>query len=447
MVTVNRPADLAAGTPAAATRPQGKLGAVIRVTSGNFLEMYDFMIFAYYAPFIGHAFFPAKSDFASLMLALGTFGAGFLMRPLGALLLGAYIDHVGRRRGLILTLLLMAVGLLLVALTPGYETIGIAAPLIVVFGRLVQGISAGVELGGVSVYLAEIAPPNRKGFFCAWQSGSQQVAVAFAAILGLVLSLSLSHEAMSAWGWRIPLLVGCLIIPLLLVLRSSLQETEAFARRPHHPGIREIWATVAAQWPIVVLGMMLITMTTVNFYLITAYTPTFGRHELHLNQFDVMTVTLCIALSNFFWLPVGGYLSDLFGRRVLLIGVTVLAIVTAYPVMLWLTHNTSFSHLLLAELCFSFMFGMYNGAAVPFLTEIMPEKVRTSGFSVAYSLATAIFGGFTPAICTGLIHATGDRAIPGLWLSFAALVGLVATVLATSAHRRAVAAEKTSAAL
>lgn len=432
MVTLNQGAAVA--------RPGSKLGAVIRVTSGNFLEMYDFMIFAYYAPYIGRAFFPAESDFASLMLTLGTFGVGFLMRPLGAIVLGAYIDHHGRRKGLILTLLLMAIGLLLVAVTPTYKTIGIAAPLIVILGRLIQGLSAGVELGGVSVYLAEIAPPNRKGFFCAWQSGSQQVAVAVAAIIGVLLSIYLPLGALSAWAWRIPLLLGCAIIPFLFFLRSSLEETEAFARRRHRPSMREIWVSVAAQWPLVLVGMMLITMTTVSFYLITAYTPTFGKHELHLDELDVMIVTLCIAISNFIWLPIGGYLSDLFGRRTPLIVVTVLAIVTAYPIMLWLTHETSFSHLLVAELWFSFIFGMYNGAAVPFLVEIMPESVRTSGFSIAYSLATAIFGGFTPAICTMLIHATGDRAMPGLWLSAAAVVGLIATILATSAHRRAVAA-------
>ena len=162
-----------------------KIGAVVRVASGNFLEMYDFIVYGYYAVYIGKAFFPSHSEFASLMLSLVTFGAGFLMRPLGAIVLGAYIDRKGRRQGLIVTLGLMAFGTLTIALTPNYSAIGIAVPLIVLIGRLLQGLSAGVELGGVSVYLAEIATEGNRGFYCSWQSASQQLAVVFTALLGV----------------------------------------------------------------------------------------------------------------------------------------------------------------------------------------------------------------------------------------------------------------------
>ena len=207
---------------------------VIRVTTGNFLEMYDFMIFGYAAA-IGRAFFPQTSQSASLMLSLATFGVGFLMRPLGALVLGAYIDRRGRRAGLMLTLALMSAGTLSIACMPGYQAIGILAPLLVVAGRLLQGFSAGVELGGVSVYLSEIATPGHKGFYVSWQSASQQCAVIFAALLGVVLKPSLSAAQMDAWGWRIPFLVGCLIIPFLFLLRRSLAETEDFLSRKRHP--------------------------------------------------------------------------------------------------------------------------------------------------------------------------------------------------------------------
>ena len=407
---------------------RAKIMAVIRVASGNFLEMYDFMVFGYYAAAIGRAFFPLSNAFASLMLSLATFAVGFLMRPLGALVLGAYIDRRGRRTGLMLTLGLMSVGTLSIACVPGYKTIGLLAPVLVVAGRLLQGFSAGVELGGVSVYLAEIATPGHKGFYVSWQSASQQCAVIFAAVLGVALSSNLSDQQMTDWGWRVPLLIGCLIIPLLFILRRSLAETEEFLARKR-PTISEILHSLMANWGIVLLGMMLVTMTTVSFYLITAYTPTFGRAVLHLANRGNLIVTLCVGLSNLFWLPIMGALSDRTGRRWLLIGCTALALLTAYPSLAWLVTSPSFTRLLTVELWLSFLYGSYNAAMVVYLTEIMPAHVRASGFSIAYSLATAIFGGSTPAICTYLIHSTGNHAIPGVWLSFAAISGLIAVLL------------------
>ncbi len=383
--------------------------------------MYDFMVFGYYAQDIGRTFFPYSDPFASLMLSLMTFGAGFLMRPLGAIVLGNYIDRHGRRRGLILTLWLMAAGTLSIACVPGYATLGIAAPLLVLAGRLVQGFSAGVEVGGASVYLSEIATPGHKGFYTSWQSASQQVAVMFAALLGLILA--------PRWGWRAPLLVGCLLIPFLFWLRSSLLETRVFLARKHHPSISDIWTTILINWRLVFLGTMMSTLTTVTFYMITAYTPTFGSSVLQLASRRNLIVTLCVGASNFLLLPIMGSLSDKVGRRPQLIAFSVLALVTATPLYIWLVASPSFSKLLFVELWFSVIFAGYNGAMVAFLTEIMPAKVRTTGFSLAFSLATAIFGGFTPAISTALIRMTGSRAMPALWLSIAAALGLAATLL------------------
>ena len=411
---------------------KSKVWSVVRVSSGNFLEMYDFMVFGYYATAIGNAFFPNGNPFLSLMLSLMTFGAGFLMRPLGAIVLGAYTDHHGRRAGLILTLTLMSVGIFSIACTPGYRTIGLLAPLLVLTGRLLQGFSAGMELGGVSVYLSEIATPGHKGFYLSWQSGSQQVAVMFAALVGVVLSSFLPPEKMTAWGWRVPLLLGCGIIPFLFRLRRSLQETDEFVARKHRPTTSEIFRSLTANWAIVLVGMMMVTMTTVSFYMITAYTPTFGNSVLHLANIDSLVVTLCVGASNLFWLPLMGALSDRIGRRPLLLVFTILMLVTAYPAMLWLVREPTFAKLLTVELWLSFLYGSYNGAMVVFLTEIMPADVRTSGFALAYSLATAVFGGFTPAISTYLIHISGNRAIPGVWLSFAAACGLTGTLFAKS---------------
>jgi MFS transporter, MHS family, citrate/tricarballylate:H+ symporter len=409
---------------------KSKIWSVVRVSSGNFLEMYDFMVFGYYATAIGNAFFPSGNPFVSLMLSLMTFGAGFLMRPLGAIVLGAYTDRRGRRAGLILTLGLMSVGIVSIACMPGYATIGLVAPLLVLIGRLLQGFSAGMELGGVSVYLSEIATPGHKGFYVSWQSASQQVAVMFAALLGVVLSFVLPHQKVMQWGWRIPLLFGCMILPFLFRLRRSLQETDEFIARKHRPSIPEILRSLTASWKIVLIGTMMATMTTVSFYMITAYTPTFGNSVLHLASMQSLLVTLCVGASNLFWLPIIGSLSDKVGRRPLLVVCTILMLVTAYPTMLWLVREPSFSRLLTVELWLSFIYGSYNGAMVVFLTEIMPVSVRTSGFALAYSLATAIFGGFTPAISTYLIHVTGNRAVPGVWLSLAASCGLVASLLA-----------------
>lgn len=409
---------------------RAKIWSVVRVSSGNFLEMYDFMVFGYYASAIGAAFFPSGNAFLSLMLSLMTFGAGFLMRPLGAIVLGAYTDKHGRRAGLLLTLGLMSVGIFSIACMPGYATIGLLAPLLVLVGRLLQGFSAGMELGGVSVYLAEIATPGHKGFYVSWQSASQQVAVMFAALVGVILSALLPSEALAVWGWRVPLLLGCVIIPVLFRLRRSLQETNDFVAHKHRPSTSEILRSLSANWRIVIIGTMLVTMTTVSFYVITAYTPTFGNSVLHLGDKDSLIVTLCVGASNLFWLPLMGALSDRVGRRPILIIFTILMLVTAYPAMSWLVRAPSFPRLLAVELWLSCIFGSYNGAMVVFLTEIMPAKVRTSGFSLAYSLATAIFGGFTPAISTYLIHSTGNRAVPGVWLSFAAACGLGASLLA-----------------
>jgi MFS family permease len=408
-----------------AEQRRAKIKTVFRVASGNFLEMYDFMIFGYFSAAIGRAYFPASSEFASLMFSMTTFAVGFMIRPLGAIFLGAYIDHVGRRKGLLVTLAMMSVGTLTIALVPGYETIGLFAPIIVVLGRLCQGFSAGVELGAVSVYLSEIATPGHKGFYVSWQSGSQQVAVVFAGVLGYALSNLMPPEQLQAWGWRIPLIVGCLIIPFIYLIRRTLQETDEFATRSHHPTPSQIYAGVLANWRIVVTGVAMVVMTSVSFYTITAYTPTFGKDILKLTQSDALLVTLIVGLSNLFWLPVMGSLSDRLGRRPLLIAFAAIAILTAYPAMTWLVSEPTFAKLLIVELWLSFIYASYNGAMVVHLTEIVPAEVRTAGFSVAYSLATTV-GGSTPAIVTYLIHETGNRAMPGAWLSLAAGVALVA---------------------
>jgi MHS family citrate/tricarballylate:H+ symporter-like MFS transporter len=391
--------------------------------------MFDFFLFGFYASSIAKAFFPTGNEVTGLLLTFTTFWLGALMRPIGALVLGAYIDRIGRRKGLIVTLAIMALGTIFIAICPTYASIGIAAPIIVLIGRLLQGFSAGVELGGVSIYLFEIATPGNRGFYTSFQSASQQVAIVVAAVIGFVMSVSLTPEQIVGGGWRIPFFIGCLIVPFIFVLRRSLQETPEFLAQKTHPSASVIFRSMAANWAIVLLGMLLVVLTTVSFYLITVYTPTFGKSVLKLSEVDSLIVTLCVAVTNFVWLPIGGAVSDRIGRQPVLLTIAMLAFVTAYPALAWLVAGPSFGKMLAVELLFSFYFGVYNGAMVAALSELVPPHVRATCFSLAFSLAAALFGTATPLVSTSLISLTGDKAAPGYWLMFAAACGLLAVLL------------------
>lgn len=406
---------------------QSKFGAVLRATGGNFLEMFDFFLFGLYAAPIGKAFFATGHEFTDTSIALIVFWLGAVMRPLGAVFLGAYVDSVGRRKGLIVTLSIMAIGTIIIACTPAYATIGLAAPIIVVLGRLLQGFSAGVELGGVSVYLAEISTPGNKGFMTSFQSASQQVAVFVAALIGYGLDKFLLPEQIVAWGWRIPFLIGCLIVPAIFVLRRSLLETPEFLAKKRHPTATEIYSSVAENVIVVIQGMMLVVLTTVSFYFITVYTPDFGK-SLHLSTGDSLLVTLLVAFTNFLWLPVGGALSDRIGRKPVLLASGALILVASYPALAWLAGAPTFAKLIGVEMLLSCAYGLYNGAMVAALTEVVPADIRASCFALAYSLATALFGTSTPIVSKTLIHQFGDSA-PALWLCAAALCSIAATLM------------------
>lgn len=427
--------DMVQGQPAADHPPQSKLGAVLRATGGNFLEMFDFFLFGIYAAPIGKAFFNTGSEFLDTSVAFVIFWVGALMRPLGAIYLGAYVDSLGRRKGLILTLGIMACGTVIIACTPSVATIGVAAPIIVVIGRLLQGFSAGVELGGVSVYLAEIATPGTKGFVTSFQSASQQVAVFVAALIGYIISQTLAPEAILAWGWRIPFLIGCLIIPLIFFLRGSLQETPEFLAKKSHPTPAQIYSSLFANAGLVLLGMMMVILTTVSFYFITVYTPDFGK-SLKLSPSDALLVTLLVAAANFFWLPVGGAVSDRIGRKPVLLAAAGLILICAYPALNWLADGPTFGKLIAVEMILSLGYGVYNGAMVAALTEIVPAHIRASGFALAYSMAAALFGTSTPFVSktllpwlTRAISGAADPAAPGYWLMTAAACSIVATLV------------------
>jgi MFS transporter, MHS family, citrate/tricarballylate:H+ symporter len=409
---------------------KSKTGAVIRAASGNFLELYDFLVYVYFASYIAKAFFPNQSEFVSLMLAFGTYGVASIARPFGAVLLGSYMDRKGRRKGLLLTLALMGVGTVSLAITPSYVTIGLFAPFIVTAGRLIQGFSLGVEAGGVNVYLAEIATPRTRGFYCAWQASSQALGVMAATGLGVLLTAVLSVEQMSAWGWRLPLITGCLILPVLFWLRRSLPETEAFETSAHARSTGEILRILAEHWPLLLICMAMTILNTTAFYFVNGYTPTFGSSALHLAPLGNFFVTLVTSTTSFFLLPVAGAISDRIGRWPMVIGSALLVIATSYPALSWLVAAPSFTRLLLVESWLAVLYAMYAGALVPLVAELMPAKVRSSGYAIILSLANGIFGSFTPAIATFLIHVTDNRAAPALWLSAAAALSLVAAISA-----------------
>jgi MHS family citrate/tricarballylate:H+ symporter-like MFS transporter len=212
-----------------------------------------------------------------------------------------------------------------------------------------------------------------------------------------------------------------------------LEETQAFLQRKERLSTAEIFASVARNWGIVLLGMMLVVTTTVSFYTITVYTPTFGKSVLNLSTTDSLIVTFCVGLSNFIWLPAMGALSDRIGRKPILLVFSGLTMLTSYPALAWLVAAPSLANMLIVLLWLSFLYGSYNGAMVVALTEIVPVQVRTAGFSLAYALATALFGGFTPLISTAAIEATNNKAAPGLWMGFAGACGLIATIAVYSA--------------
>ena len=321
-------------------------------------------------------------------------------------------------------------GIALIAFTPTLASIGLAAPVLVVLGRLLQGFSAGAESGGVSVYLSEIATSGHRGFYVSWQSASQQVAVVFAAVIGVVLRGLLSDAQMMLWGWRVPFLIGCLIVPVLFWIRRSMHESEEFAQRTRRrrPTAIEIYRSLLQHWAIVLTAVLLVTLTSVFFYLITAYTPTYAVQVLGLSDRDSFVLAVVVGVANFIWIPVRGGLSDRVGRLPLLATFSLLVAVTAYPALAYLVADPSFGRVVAVLLCMSFLYGGYQDAMVVTLTEMMPADVRATGFSLAYSLAQAIFGGFTPALSTYLIHVTGNRAMPGVWLAGAAVLSLAGVV-------------------
>ncbi len=388
--------------------------AVAAAVAGNALEFYDFITYAFFAVYIGQTFFPARTAYASLLLSVGVFGIGFLARPLGGIVFGALGDRVGRRPSLILTMVLMVVGTLGVALTPSYASIGLAAPLIVVVARLVQGLALGGEIGPSSAFLVESAPPGKRGLYASWQLGSQGAGILVAGIIGVVFSHLLDHAQMLAWGWRVPFLVGLLIVPVAVFMRRAMPETL------HAPAPR----TAPAGKPpaaLLLIAVGVILGGTVSTY-VGNYMTTYAITTLHMPVAAAMGATVAVGLCTLVFSIVGGWLSDRHGRRATMLWPRLLAALLTVPAFLLLNAVPGPLTLLAVSAVLATLTAISGAASLVAIPEAFARRHRALGMGIAYAIGVSVFGGTTQFIITWLIHATHSAVAPAWYVTVASVV-------------------------
>jgi MHS family proline/betaine transporter-like MFS transporter len=409
----------------AASRPNS-WRVVVAASIGNALEWFDLVVYGFFAVVIAKLFFPTGNDTVSLLLTLGTFGVSFFMRPLGAILIGAYADRAGRKAALALSILLMMSGTLIIAILPTYQTIGLAAPLILVAARLMQGFSAGGEFGSATAFLAE-HEPDRRGFFASWQVASQGLTTLLAAAFGVVLTGQLSAGQMAAWGWRVPFFFGLLIGPVAWYIRTRLDETPEFlAAETTTTPLRD---TFASQKLRLLIAMGVVVLGTVSTYLVL-FMPTYGVKQLGLAPSVAFAAIALTGVIQMVFAPLVGHLSDRHGRTRIMLVSAVLLLVLIYPAFVYLVAHPGFEALIVVQIVLGFLMTGYFGALPGLLSEIFPVQTRTTGMSLAYNIAVTIFGGFGPFIITWLIGATGSKVAPSFYMMFAAVVSLAALIAA-----------------
>jgi MHS family proline/betaine transporter-like MFS transporter len=397
---------------------------------GNALEWYDFIIFGFLTVVIARLFFPAESQYASLLLTTATFGVGFFMRPVGGVLLGLYADHKGRKAALLLIIVLMTVAIAMIGFAPTYAAIGVGAPLIIVLARLLQGLATGGEFASATSFLIESAPAHRRGFYGSWQMVGQGLAVLIGALLGALITRSLTADALDSWGWRVPFLLGLIIGPVGLFIRRHLQETEAFLEASGTASVRQSFAATLARHVKEVLECMgIITSGTISFYVILLYMPTFARVQLHL-PLDQAFLAQAIRLACMIVLtPLSGALSDLIGRKPIMIAALSLYFVLVYPLFKWLNSNPTFSSLATVQIVLCCLLGIFFGPMSTAIAEQFAARSRSTALGIAYNLAVMIFGGFAQFFVTWLIEVTGSPIAPSFYVMFGAAAGILATFL------------------
>jgi MFS family permease len=403
-------------------------GAVLGATIGNMLEFYDFVTYSFFATQIGHTFFPAKSEFASLLLSLATFGAGFITRPIGAIVIGSYSDRAGRRPAMILSFLMMGIAILVLALTPSYDTIGVAAPIVVILARLTQGFSLGGEVGPTTAYLMEAASAKHRGLAVSFQPASQQIAATAGALVGEILSLTMASDALDAYGWRIAFLLGASTLPFGLWLRRSLPET---LHRPETSAIPtenpEASKPLRASTRLIGLGLVILASGTIITY-VTQYMTTYAQHTLHVAAPLAFATTVVSNGIGIAAALLGGWLADRVGRWPIMVWPQIAALLMTYPIFLWVVESRN-SMALLGGLGLLALIGSipYSAFYVA-LAEGLPKNIRGGTFATIYAVAIAIFGGTAQLVVAWLTEVTGNALAPAWYLLFATAAGLCAMI-------------------
>ena len=413
---------------AAAVEPiagRSSLRIVTAASIGNALEWFDLLIYGYFAVTISRLFFPSDDQTVSLLLALGTFGASYLVRPFGAIVLGAYADRAGRKASLMVSIVLMMIGTTLMVVVPTYASIGVLAPLFVLFARLLQGFSVGGEFGSSTSFLVEHGP-DRKGFFASFQWAGQGFAAVLASLFGVGLTTALTADQLNAWGWRLPYIFGLLIGPIGLYIRRRVDETPEFlAAEATSTPVRDV---LRDQWDRVLLAIGLAVVSNSSNYLIL-YMPTYAVKQLSLPQSSGFAATLFGGIILTVGSPLIGHSSDSLGRTRIMQVAAGLFVISAYPAFVLLTGYASLLVLIGIVCWLSLLKTIYSGVMPSLMAEIFPTRTRVTGMALSYNISVPIFGGFAPFISTWLIELTGNSLAPSFYLMLTALVSLGALVL------------------
>ncbi|MEN5278472.1 MFS transporter [Brucella sp. TWI432] len=396
--------------------------AIAAAVAGNALEFYDFIVYSFFAVYIGQTFFPLGSETASLLASVAVFGVGFFTRPLGGVLIGAFADKAGRRAAMILTVTLITVGTLGLAATPGYEAIGMAAPIIVLMCRLLQGLALGGEVGPASAMLIEAAPREKRGLYASWQIASQGIAVVAGGLMGVLVSWYLPHEDLVSWGWRIPFLVSLALIPLAIYIRRALPET--LEKPSEKSGTQIVTSVFFDHGRYLVLGVLAIISTTVSTQ-VGNFMTTYAIQTLKLPAILAQAGTVLGGTMTFLFALVAGYLADKYGRKGVMIWPRIILMLAIIPLFFWLSVSKDATVLLIVTASVTLLTAMSGAASLVAIPEMMPIALRATGVSLIYAIGATLFGGTTQFIITWLIGIFGAVA-PAYYVVATSIISLIA---------------------